>query len=270
LEDVPEADEHSIYVSAITKMHVHELKEMIAHLGQHHEERVLVGDLVKPGDQVILVIPIDESAPKGRIILPQQLVLRDLLDHQAAAICCQVETLKVTLDNMKEPPALVITDSQAFHRVAAIVPEDILLTSFSILMARFKGSLETTIKGLAALDHLEDGDVILIAEGCTHHRQCNDIGTVKIPRWLKAYTHKELKIETSSGLSFPEDLSRYAMIIHCGGCMLNEREVTYRMKCARDSQVPITNYGMAIAHFNGILKRSLRIFPNLLAELDNE
>ena len=229
---------------------------------------MLVGDLIHPGDLVVLVIPIDKAAPKGRLILTQQQVIRDILEAEAAAVCVKEYELRETLDKFREPPALVITDSQVFAKVSADVPPEIPLTSFSILMARYKGLLDMAVRGVAAVEKLQDGDTVLIAEGCTHHRQCDDIGSVKIPRWLKNYTGKKLNIELCSGREFPDDLSKYALIIHCGGCMLNEREVRYRMKCAADQQVPITNYGIAIAYMQGILKRSIGIFPHLLLEFE--
>lgn len=269
LEQVPENSDNELYVSATEKTGIHELKERIAVLGKSGaEEKPLVSDLVEKGDFIILVIPIDSAAPKGRLILPQQQVIRDLLESGAPAICVQVPELKQTLEELGKKPAMVITDSQAFKEVAQIVPEDIQLTSFSILLARHKGLLETAVRGVTAVEKLKDGDRILISEGCTHHRQCDDIGTVKIPRWLKNYTGKDLKIETSSGRGFPEDLSPYAMIIHCGGCMLNEREVRYRMKCAEDQETPITNYGITIAYMQGILERSIDIFPALKKEYE--
>lgn len=269
IENVPENTEHENYISALDMTGINELKERIAELGRDsEEEKLLVSDLVNNGDFIVLVIPIDEAAPKGRLILPQQQVIRDLLESGAPAICVQVSELAQTLEELGKKPAMVITDSQAFKEVAQIVPEDIALTSFSILLARHKGLLETAVRGVTAVEKLKDGDRILISEGCTHHRQCNDIGTVKIPRWLKKYTGKELQIETSSGRGFPEDLSPYAMIIHCGGCMLNEREVRYRMKCAEDQNVPITNYGITIAYMQGILERSIGIFPALKKEYE--
>lgn len=250
-----------IAVSARSGYHIRELKEAIANLVKHREDgRRLVGDFLDPLDVVVLVVPIDEAAPKGRLILPQQQAIRDILEAGAAAVVVRDTELSEALSRLAGPPKLVITDSQAFSAVAEVVPEDVLLTSFSILMARYKGFLETAVKGTEAVDQLRDGDRILISEGCTHHRQCNDIGTVKIPAWLKRYTGKELVIETSSGRSFPEDLSGYRLIIHCGGCMLNEREVMYRMQCALDAGVPFTNYGMVIAKMKGILKRSMELF----------
>ncbi len=259
LETLPPDTETAIYVSATEKRRIHELKERVAAMTRLTEELPpLVRDLVKPLDLVVLVIPIDSAAPKGRLILPQQQVIRDLLEAGAAPVCvrdCELEGFLNKLAPMR--PALIITDSQVFQTVAALVPEDVPLTSFSILMARHKGLLEEAVKGIAAIDHLKDGDKILIAEGCTHHRQCDDIGSVKLPRWLKAHTGKALDIELSAGRSFPEDLTPYALIIHCGGCMLNEREVLHRMKRANKQGVPITNYGIAIAAMKGILKRSI-------------
>ena len=260
LKEIPEAGEQEIYVSAQEQFHIWELKEKIARLGQASaEQKVLVRDLLKPGDVVVLVIPIDTAAPKGRLILPQQQVIRDVLEAGASALCVRNTELTETLQALKEPPALVITDSQVFKEVDAKVPEHILLTSFSILMARYKGFLEEAVHGVEAVAKLQDGDRVLIAEGCTHHRQCDDIGSVKIPRWLRNYTGREVEIVTCSGTEFPEDLSPYAMVIHCGGCMLNEREVRYRMKCAQDQGVPFTNYGIAIAEMQGILRRSIKV-----------
>ena len=251
---------NSIYVSAQTKANIDELKKMISALPVNDDEKCrLVGDLIQPLDLVVLVIPIDESAPKGRLILPQQQVIRDILEAGGMAICVKETELPALLSKLEVKPALVITDSQAFEKVSEDLPPDIPLTSFSILMARYKGSLETTIHGVNALTHLKDGDKVLMAEGCTHHRQCNDIGTVKIPRWIKKYTDADIIIDTCSGREFPEDLSEYAMIIHCGGCMLGGREVQYRMKCAEDQGIPISNYGIVIAFMNGILERSLEI-----------
>ena len=255
------------YVSALTGAGIYELKECIGKLTPNEDMTLkIVGDLLHSGDFVVLVVPIDSAAPKGRLILPQQQTIRDVLEANAAAIVVKESELKQTLEQLGRSPAMVITDSQVFERVSEEVSEEIPLTSFSILMARYKGYLETAVNGVAAIDHLKDGDKILISEGCTHHRQCDDIGTVKIPRWLKQHTGKELIIETSSGTEFPEDLTSYALVIHCGGCMLNEREVKYRMKCAEDQKVPFTNYGIAIAQMKGILKRSIELFPNLNAE----
>ena len=251
------------YVSALTGAGIYELKECIGKLTPNEDMTLkIVGDLLHPGDFVVLVVPIDSAAPKGRLILPQQQTIRDVLEANAAAIVVKESELKQTLEQLGRSPAMVITDSQVFEQVSGVVSEEIPLTSFSILMARYKGYLETAVNGVAAIDHLKDGDKILISEGCTHHRQCDDIGTVKIPRWLKQHTGKKLIIETSSGTEFPEDLTSYALVIHCGGCMLNEREVKYRMKCAEDQKVPFTNYGIAIAQMKGILKRSIELFPN--------
>lgn len=264
LERIPEERQREIYVSALKEERIEELKERIAAIGTVSDNKLqLVGDLIHPSDLVLLVIPIDKAAPKGRLILPQQQVIRDILDAGGAAVCVKEYELKELLNKLGTPPAMVITDSQVFARVFADVPKEIPLTSFSILMARYKGLLDTAVEGVTAIDTLMEGDRILIAEGCTHHRQCDDIGSVKIPGWLRNYTGKELKIETCSGQSFPEDLSSYALVIHCGGCMLNEREVRYRMKCAKDQRVPITNYGIAIAFMQGILKRSVQMFPHL-------
>ena len=271
LKEIPEAGEQEIYVSAQEQFQIWELKEKIARLGQDFaEQKVLVCDLLKPGDVVVLVIPIDTAAPKGRLILPQQQVIRDILDGGGAAVCVRDHELAQTLQAFQEPPAMVITDSQVFAQVSEVVPEEIPLTSFSILMARYKGLLEEAVQGVTAIDQLKDGDTVLISEGCTHHRQCDDIGTVKLPRLLRSYTGKELNIETSSGMGFPEDLSPYAMVIHCGGCMLNEREVRFRMKCAQDQGVPITNYGIAIAHMRGILKRSTQMLPQVRKILEKQ
>ena len=250
-----ECPPEALRVSAKTGENIFALKEKIAHLGNAEDPKLqLVGDLIAPGQLAVLVIPIDKAAPKGRLILPQQQVIRDVLEAGASALCVRNTELTETLQALKEPPALVITDSQVFKEVDAKVPEHILLTSFSILMARYKGFLEEAVHGVEAVAKLQDGDRVLIAEGCTHHRQCDDIGSVKIPRWLRNYTGREVEIVTCSGTEFPEDLSPYAMVIHCGGCMLNEREVRYRMKCAQDQGVPFTNYGIAIAEMQGILK----------------
>ncbi len=271
LGDAAPLPEHALPVSAATGEGIHPLKETIGALTSAEEYRLqLVGDLLSPLDVVVLVVPIDSAAPKGRLILPQQQTIRDVLEAGATAVVTRESELKATLAALQKKPAMVITDSQAFGSVSADTPEDIPLTSFSILMARFKGLLDTAVAGVTALDRLQDGDTVLIAEGCTHHRQCDDIGTVKLPRWLQEYTGKELRIATVSGTEFPEDLSPYALVIHCGGCMLNNREVTYRMKCAVDQGVPITNYGIAIAQMHGILRRSVAMFPHLSALLDGK
>ena len=256
--------EKILLVSAADKSGIYELKEELGALkGKEEEERKIVGDLLDPSDFVVLVVPIDSAAPKGRLILPQQQTIRDILDADASAIVVKETELAGTLASLGRKPKMVITDSQVFGRVSKDTPKDILLTSFSILFARYKGNLEIMVHGVKALDILEDGDKVLISEGCTHHRQCDDIGTVKIPRWLKEYTGKELIIETSSGTEFPDDLGSYKMIIHCGGCMLNEREMKYRISCAQDQGIPIANYGMVIAYIHGILKRSLSPFPEI-------
>ena len=267
--DLAEPPADGLHVSAATGAGIHELKETIARLSvKEGEEPKLVGDLISPGDFVVLVTPIDESAPKGRLILPQQQVIRDILDHHAMSIVVQDTELAETIARLGTKPRMVITDSQVFAKAAADTPADIPLTSFSILMARYKGLLETAVRGAAAIRSLQDGDKILISEGCTHHRQCEDIGTVKLPRLLRKVTGKEISFDTSSGSDFPEDLSPYALVIHCGGCMLPGREVLYRMKCAADQGVPMTNYGIALAHLQGILARSIAIFPDLIRLLN--
>lgn len=259
------SEENTVKVSARTGEGINDLKERIARLVQTDDMKLkLVGDLLKPSDIAVLVVPIDSSAPKGRLILPQQQAIRDILEANAITAVVRETELKDALASFSRKPALVITDSQAFKRVAEDTPADIPLTSFSILMARFKGFLETAAKGAAAIEKLKDGDTVLISEGCTHHRQCEDIGTVKLPKWLKEYTGKDLYIKTSSGTEFPQELSEYSLIIHCGGCMLNEREMKYRMKCSVDQNIPFTNYGTAIAYMNGILRRSIEIFPDLI------
>ena len=257
-----------IAVSAKTGYQIQELKDKIAGLAVRKEpDRRIVGDLIQPLDFVVLVTPIDDAAPKGRLILPQQQTIRDILESDAVAIVVKEWQLKETLRQLGKKPALVITDSQAFAKVHADTPKDVPLTSFSILFARYKGDLKAAVQGAAAIEGLQDGDKVLISEGCTHHRQCGDIGSVKIPHWLAGYTHKKLEIALTSGTEFPEDLSGYKLIIHCGGCMLNEREMKYRLKCAKDQGVPMTNYGIAIAYLQGILRRSIELFPDILAEL---
>ena len=261
--------EQSIYASAATGQNIYELKERIASLAVTDELKLrLVGDLLEPSDFVILVVPIDKAAPKGRLILPQQQTIRDVLEAGAAAIVIKEDELSNTLETLGKKPKLVITDSQVFAKVSKETPEDIWLTSFSILFARFKGNLKAAAAGAAAIDRLKDGDKILISEGCTHHRQCDDIGTVKLPRWIRNYTGKDLEFEYSSGREFPEDVTKYSLIVHCGGCMLNEREMRYRQKCALDQEIPITNYGIAIAYMQGILKRCVEMFPDARKELD--
>lgn len=260
--------EKVIYVSALNKTNIYELKERIAKAAVTEvSDKQIVGDLIKPSDWVVLVVPIDSAAPKGRLILPQQQTIRDILDADAVSIVVKENELKKTLDTLSKKPAMVITDSQAFEQVSKDTPEDILLTSFSILMARHKGFLEEAVKGVTAIDSLKDGDKVLICEGCTHHRQCDDIGTVKLPGWLLKYTGKNLQFEFTSGTGFPDDLSPYSLIIHCGACMLGEREVKYRMKCSIDQNIPFTNYGITIAFLKGILKRSLSVFPDLCNQI---
>ena len=251
-------------VSAATGEGIHELKERIASIARVEEPaKYLVRDLLEPSDIAVLVVPIDSAAPKGRLILPQQQTIRDILEADAVSVVVKENGVKNALGQLNKKPKMVITDSQVFAQVAADTPEDIQLTSFSILMARYKGNLEQAVRGVTALDGLEDGDMVLISEGCTHHRQCDDIGTVKIPRWIREYTGKDVQIVTSSGTEFPDDLKKYKLIIHCGGCMLNEREMKYRLSCAADQGVPMTNYGIMIAYVKGILKRSVQIFPDI-------
>lgn len=255
-------EDYFMWVSASDKSNIFELKELIATLAPTDDLKLrIVGDLIKPSDFIILVVPIDKAAPKGRLILPQQQTIRDILEADAAAVVIKENELAHTLSTLGKRPAMVITDSQVFGKVSKETPEDIPLTSFSILFARYKGSLRTVVDGARTLDTLEDGDTVLIAEGCTHHRQCDDIGTVKLPRLIQNYTGKNITFEFTSGTEFPIDLSTYKLAIHCGGCILNEREMKYRLKCAEDAQLPITNYGIAIAHMNGILERSIEIFP---------
>ena len=263
LPAVPEAAPGEIYVSALTGAGIHELKERLARLQKTGPQRHIIADKLSPGALAVLVVPIDKAAPKGRLILPQQQTIRDILDAGASALVVRDSELAQTLASLGRTPDIVITDSQVFGAVSKIVPREVPLTSFSILMARYKGLLEAAVRGTDAAEQLRDGDRILIAEGCTHHRQCGDIGTEKLPAWLRRYTGKVLQFTTCSGAEFPEDLSPYALVVHCGGCMLGEREVLYRMKCAADQGVPITNYGTLIARMNGILSRSLEIFPEL-------
>lgn len=257
-----------ISVSSTTGKNIKELKELLAHLvPQKKAPFPICADLLKPEDQVLLVTPIDSAAPKGRLILPQQQTIRDIIDRDAVAVITKENHVGSALKNMKRPPAMVITDSQAFGKVNQAVPQEIKLTSFSILMARHKGNLEQAVLGVAALKQLQDGDHILISEGCTHHRQCGDIGTEKLPKWIQDFTGKQFSFSWTSGTEFPTDLSLYKLIIHCGGCMLNEREMQYRYRCAADQNVPMTNYGLCIAYTHGILKRSLSVFPDLAEKL---
>ncbi len=269
LENIPEASENEIYVSAVRNINITELKEKIGSLmKEKKEEKYIVSDLLEEGDTAVLVVPIDESAPKGRLILPQQQTIRDILEKGGLVTVCRDTELKQALQSLSEKPKIVITDSQAFGRVAKDTPEDVLLTSFSILFARYKGDLEGAVRGAAKLRDLKDGDKVLISEGCTHHRQCGDIGTVKLPAWIKKYTGKNIGMSFTSGGDFPEDLSEYALVIHCGGCMLNEREMKSRLMRCRAAGVPVTNYGIAIAELHGILRRSLSPFPELLKILE--
>lgn len=257
--------EHSILISASTGSHIHELKEKLASLvPTQGNDRRIVSDLIRPGDFVVLVVSIDKAAPKGRLILPQQQTIRDILDTGATAIVTRDTELSDTLNRLGELPSLVITDSQAFEKVARLTPPEVPLTSFSILFARYKGNLNTVVNGARVLDMLKDQDTVLICEGCTHHRQCEDIGTVKLPRWIREHTGKSLNFVFTSGTEFPTDLRPYRMIIHCGGCTLNEREMQFRLKCAEDAGIPITNYGTAIAYMKGILERSIQVFENNL------
>ncbi|MGN1346548.1 MAG: [FeFe] hydrogenase H-cluster maturation GTPase HydF [Eubacteriales bacterium] len=264
LETIPEAGANEIYVSAATNANIHELRERLGHL-VHAEEngRRIVADLVEPNDLVVLVVPIDSAAPKGRLILPQQQTIRDLLDTGAIAVVTRETELPQTLASLGRKPKLVITDSQAFGKVSRDVPPDILLTSFSILFARYKGNLAEAVRGASKLDKLQDGDLVLISEGCTHHRQCEDIGTVKMPNWIRKHTGRDIRFAFTSGGEFPEDLSQYALVVHCGGCMLNEREMKSRIRHCLDCGVPITNYGIAIAHMHGILARSIEPFADM-------
>ena len=254
-----------IFVSATQNINIEDLKNMLGMLAKSKENnKKIVADLLEKGDVVILVTPIDESAPKGRLILPQQQTIRDILDAGCMAFVCQDTELPATLASLAKPPKMVITDSQAFGRVSKMVPQEIPLTSFSILFARYKGDLASQVQGAAMLSKLKDGDKILIAEGCTHHRQCGDIGTVKLPNWIQKFSEAKVRIDFTSGGEFPMDLSEYKLVVHCGGCMLNETEMKHRITLAKTANVPMTNYGVTIAHVNGILKRSLELFPEVL------
>ena len=260
-DDASDSPGMAVRVSAVTGDGIEALKDRIAALRPSGDDKHIVADLIDPGDLIILVVPIDKAAPKGRLILPQQQTIRDILDTGACCLVVRETELEDTLARLGADavPSLVITDSQVFGLVNSILPDDIPLTSFSILMARYKGLLDDAVRGAWAIDRLRDGDTVLIAEGCSHHRQCGDIGTVKIPKWLREYTGKTLEFRTVSGTEFPDDLSPYSLVVHCGGCMLGEREVRYRTKCAVDQGVPITNYGTMIAFVHGILTRSLEI-----------
>ena len=254
-------NDNEIYVSAKENFNIDELKNLIGKLikTQENTEKTLLGDIVKENDLIVLVTPIDSSAPKGRLILPQQQTIRELLDIGATVVVTKDTELKATLEKFKSPPKLVITDSQAFKKVSAIVPETIELTSFSILFARYKGELWGAVEGANKLDELQDGDLVLISEGCTHHRQCGDIGTEKLPNWIKKYTNKNIGFDFTSGSDFSEDLSKYKLIIHCGACMLTEREMKTRISLAEEQQIPISNYGIIIAKINGILERAVKM-----------
>ena len=269
IAEIPVNNKNEILVGAKDNINITELKNLIGSLLNSKEEKYILADLVEAGDTVVLVTPIDESAPKGRLILPQQQTLRELLDFHCKVMVCQPPELKSTIENLKASPKLVITDSQAFGEVSKDVPESINLTSFSILFARYKGDLDTLVKGASALNKLKDGDKVLISEGCTHHRQCGDIGTVKLPNWINHYTGKDISFEFTSGGDFPEDLSEYALVVHCGGCMLNTKEMSYRLSMAKAEDTPIVNYGVLIAHIHGILKRSLSPFENLSTLLES-
>lgn len=268
LEALPQASENEIYVSAAEGTNIWTLKERIAQLANREtSEKCLIADLLAPGDLVVLVVPVDSAAPKGRLILPQQQTIRDILEASAVSVVTGVGELPHTLASLRQKPRLVVTDSQAFGAVSRAVPPDIQLTSFSILFARYKGSLQRAVQGAAALARLQDSDTVLISEGCTHHRQCGDIGTVKLPGWIRQYTGKQPQFAFTSGREFPDDLGQYALVIHCGGCMLNEREMQSRGRRAAACGVPMTNYGIAIAQMHGILARSLEPFPDYLCEL---
>ena len=258
LKDVPESKENEVYVSSKSGYNIEKLKEILGSLKPEKQEKKILEGLVKTGDTIVMVMPIDASAPKGRIILPQQMTLREILEAGALAICCQDTDLKDTLSKLKNPPDLVITDSQSFGKVMKIVPDSVPLTSFSILFARYKGELNALLQGASALDNIKDGSKILISEGCTHHRQCGDIGTVKLPAWIKNYTQKQVEFTFTQGGEFPENLAKFDIIIHCGGCMLNEKEMHSRMARAKDQNIPMTNYGMAISKVNGILDRAVK------------
>ena len=265
LPDRPQTDENTLCVSAVTGENVYALKERLAAIAKEKKnDRPLVHDLLSPGDVTVLVTPIDESAPKGRMILPQQQTMRDVLDHGGVFLTCQPAQLPAVFGMLREKPKLVVTDSQAFASVSENVPPDVLLTSFSILFARYKGNLPTLVQGAAKLANLRDTDTVLISEGCTHHRQCGDIGTVKLPAWIKKFCDAEPKFAFTSGREYPEDLSPYALVVHCGGCMLNETEMQNRIAAATEQGVPIVNYGVAIAQMHGILRRSLEPFPEVL------
>lgn len=259
-EQQKKSSESAIYVSAATGENIDLLKEKIATIRTIEEEKKIVADLLEPGDHVVLVIPIDKAAPKGRLILPQQQTIRDILDGGCTLSVCQVENVQQTLELLQKPPKLVITDSQVFSQVKGLVPESIMLTSFSILFARYKGNLKSVVEGAYKLEELGDGDKILISEGCTHRKQCGDIGTEKLPKWILKYTGKKIYFDFSSGMEFPENLNEYKLIIHCGACMLNEKQMMHRRNVAKEQKISMTNYGIIIAYMNGILQRSIEPF----------
>lgn len=256
-------ENNEILISALKNININKLKEKLAEFGKERiSDKRIVGDLLEKDDIAVLVTPIDSAAPKGRLILPQQMTIRDILDSCAVSVTIKETELKNTLKILKKKPKIVITDSQVFSYVSKLVPDDIPLTSFSILFSHYKGNLETAVKGAYILNDLKDNDTVLISEGCTHHRQCDDIGTVKLPKWICKFTNKKINFEFTSGTEFPDEkkLKKYSLIVHCGGCMLNEREMKSRINCAKSAGVPITNYGILIAHINGILKRATEIF----------
>lgn len=256
-------ENNEILISALKNININKLKEKLAEFGKERiSDKRIVGDLLEKDDIAVLVTPIDSAAPKGRLILPQQMTIRDILDSCAVSVTIKETELKNTLKILKKKPKIVITDSQVFSYVSKLVPDDIPLTSFSILFSRYKGNLETAVKGAYILNDLKDNDTVLISEGCTHHRQCDDIGTAKLPKWICKFTNKKINFEFTSGTEFPDEkkLKKYSLIVHCGGCMLNEREMKSRINCAKSAGVPITNYGILIAHINGILKRATEIF----------
>lgn len=264
LKEPTQIEDNEIYVSAKDKINIDELKERIAQLAKTNEiPKRILGDLIKEKDFVLLITPIDKAAPKGRLILPQQQTIRDILDSGACAIVAKETEIGEVLSGLSKKPSLAVCDSQVFKKADEEVPKDIPLTSFSILFARFKGNLETAVRGALTLDKLSDNDTVLISEGCTHHRQCNDIGTVKLPNMIRKYTGKDINFEFTSGTEFPKDFSKYKMVIHCGGCMLNEREMQNRLKTAKDNNIPMTNYGIAMAYMQGILKRSTSMFTEI-------
>lgn len=265
IKKINNLSENEIMVSAKENLGINDLREKIANFIELNDNKKIIGDVLNDGDFALLVVPVDSSAPKGRLILPQQQTIRDILDSNCSVLVCKEDKIKETLSTLRKKPKVVITDSQVFKTANDATPKDVYLTSFSILMARYKGFLEAAVKGAKKISNLSDGDKILIAEGCTHHRQCEDIGTVKLPKWLCDFTKKNLNIDFCSGIDFPQKLSEYSLVIHCGGCMLNEREIKYRMKCAKEQNIPFTNYGTVIAYMQGVLERCLEIFPDYLS-----